>query len=79
MWRHNIHAQYTPHYGCTCHTQTTNRHNTNSTLMSPDKIGRANHEYTFNQCKAAAVWVFGNTDYGIRLQFSHIMMDNSLS
>lgn len=35
----------------------TNRHNTNSTLMSPDKIGRVNHEYTFNQFKAAALWV----------------------
>lgn len=25
-----------------------NRHNTNSTPMSPDKIGSANHKYTFN-------------------------------
>lgn len=25
--------------------------------MSPDKIGRVTHEYTFNQFKAAAVWV----------------------
>lgn len=50
------HAQYTIGMYLS-YTDNMNRHNTNSTLMSPDKIGSANHKYTFNQFKAAATWV----------------------